>query len=125
MKLKIGSWLADYSENHITNIKTQEIVKLEPRAIEVLIHFASKPNCVISKEELIRYIWKGRPVSSHAIYRVINLIRKSLDATNRNAYLVTISKKGYKLIQPVSKHVITLPTKDYLSITDMPAMAVM
>ena len=90
---------------YIINTETDQVIKLEPRAMAVLNYLAQKPGQVISRDELIENIWKGRVVSDHAIYRVINQIRKAFDVNDKNAYLVTLPKKGYKLIQPVSKFI--------------------
>jgi len=103
MKLVIGQWLVDSSENLITNTQTEKVSKLEPRAMAVLHYFAKNPGKVISLNELIEQVWEGRVVGDHAIYRVINQIRKALDPDNKNTYLTTIAKKGYKLIQPVKE----------------------
>ena len=112
MKLVVRHWLIDSQENQITHVDSQEIIKLEPRAMEVLLYFAQKPGQVISRDELIEQIWNGRIVSDHAIYRVINQIRKSLDSTDKNSYLTTLSKKGYKLIQPVSEYDVEVMPQD-------------
>ncbi|GHA10443.1 hypothetical protein GCM10008090_20060 [Arenicella chitinivorans] len=74
---------------------------MEPLAMAVLVHFAENPNKVVSLEELIQHVWKGRIVGDHAIYRVINQIRKILGEDQNNAYITTIRKKGYQLVQPV------------------------
>jgi len=102
MKLVVGNWVIDPSDNQITHTETNQVVKLEPRAMAVLAYFMQKPGVVISRDELIEQIWDGRIVSDHAIYRVINQIRKALDVHDMTAYLITLSKKGYKLIQPVT-----------------------
>jgi len=101
MKFVIGQWLVDPSENIITNTETEQTIKLEPRSMEVLHYFIQKPNQVISLKELIEHVWAGRIVGDHAVYRVINQIRKVLDDGNRNSYINTLPKKGYKFIAKV------------------------
>jgi len=105
MKLVVGKWLVDPSENKVIHTVTDQTVKLEPRAMEVLHYFTQKPNQVISRDELIEHVWGGRIVGDHAIYRVINQIRKALDPNNKDAYLTTIAKKGYKLIHEVEPYI--------------------
>lgn len=109
MKQVVGKWFIRPSENRITHIDTDESVKLEPRAMEVLSYFVKNPGRVISRDELIEQVWGGRIVGDHAIYRVINQIRKALDPNDKDAYLTTIAKKGYKLNQTVEAYVENLP----------------
>jgi len=101
MRLQVGQWILNEHENQLTNSSNANTIKLEPRAMAVLVYIAHNSDRVISRDELIEKIWDGRIVSDHAIYRVITQIRKALGSDDSGEYLKTISKKGYKLVQPV------------------------
>ncbi len=113
MKYSLGIWQVDSQENRITNTQTAEVIRMSPRAMEVLHYFLKNPNKVIGLEELIENIWKGRVVGDHAVYRVINKIRKHLDADNKDAYLETIPRMGYKLVHKVEVHSPPLVSSNY------------
>lgn len=95
----IGPWHITPNQNKLT-LNAKDYV-LEPLAMEVLVYFAQNPNKVIGLEELIDNVWKGRVVGDHAIYRIINQIRKTLSEDANVSYITTIRKKGYQLNQPV------------------------
>ncbi len=96
----IGDWLVLPDQNKLS--RQGDDCFVEPLIMEVLVYFAQNPNKVISLEELIENVWKGRVVGDHAIYRIINQIRKILGERDGEPYIVTIRKKGYQLKQEVS-----------------------
>ncbi|MDH5600921.1 MAG: winged helix-turn-helix domain-containing protein [Gammaproteobacteria bacterium] len=80
-----------------------EIVHLEPKAMDVLIYFASRPGEVISREELERDVWSGAVVGYDAITNTVIKLRKALQDNARHPdYIATIPKKGYQLIASVT-----------------------
>ena len=101
MNYTIGDWQVLSTENKLIHQSTQELIHLEPKTMSVLNHFAQNQGEVISIDDLIRDVWMDRVVGNHAVYRVINQLRKSLDPDDKNAYLINIPKKGYQLIQQV------------------------
>lgn len=103
MKFSVGQWLVSVQENLITRKGTNETVKLEPRVMDVLVYMTSHPGKVISRDELIEHVWKGRIVGDHAIYRIINQLRKSLNPDDKDAYVKTVPKKGYQFVVEVER----------------------
>ncbi len=95
----LGAWQVSPDQNKLS-LGDQDFF-VEPLAMAVLVYFAENPEQVVSLEELIEHVWKGRIVGDHAIYRIINQIRKILGEDQDNAYITTIRKKGYQLVQPV------------------------
>ncbi len=113
----LGKWEINSAESKIVNLLTNEQFHISPKAVEVLRCFITEQNRVFSIEQLIEMAWKGRVVSDHAVYRVIADLRKILNANDKNAYIVNIPKKGYKLNENIevqqapntsqNKHLIT------------------
>jgi len=108
MNFSIGQWEVSVPDNLITRNDTKETVKLEPKVMEVLVYMTEHQGQVISLDELIEKVWQGRIVGDHAIYRIINQLRKALNPEDKNAYIKTIPKKGYKFIVEVSQTEKTL-----------------
>lgn len=79
-----------------------EIVRLEPKAMEVLVYFASRHNEVITRDELERDVWHGALVGYDAITNTIIKLRKALnDNARKPTFIVTVPKKGYQLIAEI------------------------
>lgn len=91
----IGAWYVTPDQNKLS-LNAKDYV-IEPLAMAVLVYFAKNPSKVISLEELVDHVWKGRVVGDHAIYRIINQIRKILGEDTDVCYITTIRKKGYQL----------------------------
>ena len=73
--------------------------RLEPKIMELLVYFSSKPGEVLSKDQILEDVWGGTTVVDEALQRAISILRKSLgDKKEKPRYLETISKKGYRLI---------------------------
>src|SRR5262245_13629225 len=78
-------------------------VKLEPKAMAVLVYLAQRPGEVVSRETLLAAVWPGVIVSDDAVTQVVIKLRKALgDSADSPAYIQTISKRGYRLVAPVS-----------------------
>ena len=92
---QLGSWLIQPDNNKLV-LGDEEFI-VEPLMMEVLYYFATHPKQVISRDELVEQVWKGRVVGDHAVYRIINQLRKILGKDTETLYIETIRKKGYQL----------------------------
>ena len=80
-----------------------EVVRLEPKAMKVLVYLASRPGEVITREDLERDVWRGALVGYDAVTNTIIKLRKALgDDARHPRFISTIPKKGYQLKCPVS-----------------------
>jgi TolB-like protein/DNA-binding winged helix-turn-helix (wHTH) protein len=91
------------------------VVKLEPRVMDLLELFASRPGEVLSRMQLEEQVWPGMVVGYDALTKSIGKLREALgDSEKPSTFIQTIPKKGYRLIAPVSaentkvSHVSTL-----------------
>jgi DNA-binding winged helix-turn-helix (wHTH) protein/TolB-like protein/Tfp pilus assembly protein PilF len=100
MALQIGEWLADPTTNELA--RGAEVVRVEPRAMEVLMALASRAGQVVSREELLAAVWPGVVVGDEALTQSVIKLRRALGDNPRSpSYIETISKRGYRLIAPV------------------------
>lgn len=78
-------------------------VHVEPRTMAVLEMLARRPGEVVSAEEILARIWRGRVVTDNTLYRSISLVRKALgDDPENPRYVQTIPRKGYRLVTSVA-----------------------
>jgi DNA-binding winged helix-turn-helix (wHTH) protein len=100
-ELRVGPWTLDARNNELR--RENETVHLEPKATEVLQLLASRAGTAVSREELLATVWPGVVVGDDALTQAIIKLRKALgDDSHAPKYIETISKRGYRLIAPVS-----------------------
>ena len=101
-KIRIGSWTASPALNLLED--GTRSVRIEPRAMDVLVFLARQDGAVVSVEELIAAVWKGVVVSDSSVYLAIRQLRQALDSSaDGTRYIETISKRGYRLSVPVER----------------------
>ncbi|MFY9821882.1 MAG: AAA family ATPase [Thermoanaerobaculia bacterium] len=98
---RLGEWTVHQAEGTLSS--EGRSLRLEPRVMDVLVHLASAPGKVISKEELLAAVWEGAFVEEGALSQVIHSLRKALgDDARQPQYIQTIPKRGYRLLAPVA-----------------------
>jgi len=97
----LQDWYVDPASGRISREGAE--VKLEPKVMTVLELLASQPGEVFSREALEAKAWEGLVVSYDALSTTIIKLRKALGDDSRNPrFIETVSKKGYRLVAPVS-----------------------
>jgi DNA-binding winged helix-turn-helix (wHTH) protein/TolB-like protein/Flp pilus assembly protein TadD len=100
--LRIGDWLADPATNELR--RDGETIRLEPKAMEVLVFLADRAGQVVSREALLTALWAGMVVGDDALTQAVIKLRRSLqDEARAPQYIETIAKRGYRLIAPVKR----------------------
>lgn len=98
--LQVGDWRVAPALNQIS--RAGECVRVEPKAIELLLFLARSGGEVVSREQLLGALWPGVIVGDNALTQVITKLRKALGDTARQpTYIEAISKRGYRLIAAV------------------------
>lgn len=98
---RIGEWLVDPSRNRLTRDGVE--VRVEPKAMDVLLGLARTPREVVETEELIKVAWGDRPMGDNPVYKCIAQLRKALgDNLQSPEYIETIPRKGYRLVAEVT-----------------------
>ena len=71
-------------------------IHVEPQVFDLLLYFAQNANRVISKDELIEHVWKGRIVSDAALNSRINSARRAIGESGENQILIrTVQRRGF------------------------------
>jgi len=97
---RVADWQVDPAALRIG--KDSQTVKLEPKAMALLVYLATRPNQVVSRQELEESIWSGTVVGYDALSNAINKLRKAFGDKARNPSIIeTIAKTGFRLIADV------------------------
>lgn len=112
-RLQVGEWWADPTTNELG--RASETVRIEPKAMEVLVVLADRSGRVVSRDELLSVVWPGVVVGDETLTQCIIKLRRALGDNPRSpSYIETISKRGYRLIAPVRQieRAPTVPVED-------------
>src|SRR5712675_3025275 len=97
-----------FFSNQILNTDTRELsrsdmpISLEPQVFDLVVHLMENRDRVVSKEELIDKIWKGRHVAESTLTSRINAARKAVgDSGSAQALIRTIARKGFRFVGAV------------------------
>jgi DNA-binding winged helix-turn-helix (wHTH) protein/TolB-like protein/Tfp pilus assembly protein PilF len=100
--LQVGAWRVAPALNQIS--RDGECLRVEPKAIELLVFLAQCRGQVVSREDLLSALWPGVIVGDNALTQVVAKLRKALgDTAQQPTYIEAISKRGYRLIAVVER----------------------
>lgn len=100
--VQIGEWTVQPAIDCIW--RGTETQKLEPRTMRLLICLAESAGEVVSIDRLLSEVWAGVVVGSASVYEAVSQLRKILgDVDPQPTYIVTVPRKGYRLIAPVQR----------------------
>src|SRR5581483_2672422 len=79
-------------------------IAVEPQVFDLLVHLIENRDRVISKDDLIASVWKGRIVSDSTLDSRINAARKAIgDSGDRQELIRTVPRKGVRFVGAVRK----------------------
>lgn len=94
------------------------VVRLEPKACDLLLHFAAHPNVTLSREDLIRDVWGGKFVTDDAVMVAVYALRQAFDDEPRAPrFIETIRGRGYRWIAAPDASAAAAPAKPTRSLT--------
>ncbi len=98
--LRIGAWRVDPALDEIS--KDGNTVKLERRAMQLLLCLAEHAGQVVSVEQLLDKVWTGVVVTPDSVYHAVAALRRMLgDNTKEPTYIANVPRRGYRLVAPV------------------------
>jgi len=107
-------------------------IHVEPQVFDLLLYFARNTNRVISKDELIEHVWKGRIVSDAALNSRINSARRAIGESGQKQTLIrTVARRGFLFAAEVATRTAsaardaTLVEPSKLTPPDKPSIAVL
>jgi len=80
-------------------VRDGEIVRLPPKAMEVLLSLASRPTRLVTRKSIIERVWGAGQGSQDALGRAVSEIRHALgDHAENPKFIQTLPRRGYRLI---------------------------
>ena len=96
----VGGWLVRPLLGQVS--RDAEVVRLEPKVMDVLVCLARHAGEVVSRQALIDAVWPGTYVEDQAVTRAVWHLRQAL-GWHKDGFLETIPKRGYRLTAPVTR----------------------
>ena len=117
-----------------------ELVAIEPQVFDLLVHLLRNHDRIVSKDELIEAIWRGRVISETALSSCVSAARRAINDTgDEQLYIRTHHKRGFRFVGHVEKVLLNVATdaqksaaaalqrdaKTALALPDRPSIAVL
>ncbi len=78
------------------------VMSIEPQVFDVLAYLVQHHDRIVSKDELLETVWKGRIVSDAALNSRISAARRAVgDDGTAQALIRTVHKRGFRFVQDV------------------------
>ncbi len=101
--LRIGAWRVDPMLDEMS--KDGNTVKLERRAMQLLLCLAEHAGQVVSIEQLLDQVWTGVVVTPDSVYHAVAALRRMLgDDSHDPAYIANVPRRGYRPGSPQLLH---------------------
>ncbi|MDH3350430.1 MAG: winged helix-turn-helix domain-containing protein [Gammaproteobacteria bacterium] len=96
----IGDWEVLPARGVLRSGEREE--RPEPKVLEVLLALAVRDGDLVTRDDLIREVWDGRPTSDEPINRCVAQLRGHLGDRDRpHRYIETLTRRGYRLNEKV------------------------
>ena len=109
-----------------------DVVRLEPQAFDLLEHLIRNRERLVSRDDLIAAVWRGRIVSDSAMTTRINAARCAIGDTGKAQRLIkTVPRKGIRFVGTVREEeaggsdLSLRPSTSYLALPHKPSIAVL
>lgn len=90
-----------------------EIVAIEPQVFDLLRFLVSQRNRVVSKDDLLAEVWRGRVVSESTLASRVAALRRAIGDSGKEQRLVrTVSRKGFRFVGMVLEEAAPEPRKE-------------
>lgn len=100
--LQIGEWQVDPALDELR--RGEQVLKLEPRKMQLLMALARRPQQLVTLDQLLDEVWADLIVTPSSVYQSISQLRQVLgDDASHPRYIVTVPRKGYRLVAEVSE----------------------
>ena len=82
--------------------QASELVLVEPQVFDLLVHLIRNHDRIVTKDELIETVWKGRAISEAALSSRISAARRAVGDSGAEQKLIrTLNKRGFRFVGAV------------------------
>ncbi len=107
--LRFGGARLEQARRTVADATGRETV-LRAKSYDVLLLLLSRPDAIVTKDELFEKVWNGAAVTEDVLVQCITDIRKAIGERGHDA-LKTVTKVGYRLVSDVvSPAILRQPT---------------
>jgi len=79
-----------------------EVISTGPQVFDLLVYLLENRDRVVTRDDLIEAVWRGRIVSESTLGSHINAVRKAIGDTGQEQRLVrTVARKGFRFVGEV------------------------
>src|SRR6187401_1276196 len=97
------------------------LVPLEPQVFDLLLYLVQNRDRVVSKDDLIASVWRGRIVAESTLTSRINAVRKAIgDTGEKQSCIRTFARKGFRFVAAIEARADAAPA---IGTQDDPALA--
>jgi urea transport system substrate-binding protein len=83
--------------------RNSEVVRLRPKAFELLVYFANHCQRLVTRKELLENLWHNAPACSSLLRAYVWELRRALgDPADCPRYLETVNRRGYRFLAHVA-----------------------
>jgi TolB-like protein/DNA-binding winged helix-turn-helix (wHTH) protein len=109
--MRIGEWSVDPATHQIE--RDGQTVTLEARTMRLLVCLAERAGETVSFDDLMDQVWPGTVVTQDSVYRAVTSLRRLLaDNPRKPEYIVTVPRRGYRLVAKVVAEADAVAGKD-------------
>jgi len=102
MALRFADCVLDPDRRELT--RASVAVPLGPQVFDLLLHLVRRRAHVVSKDDLLEAVWRGRIVSESTITSHINAARAAIGDNGQAQRLIrTVARKGFRFVAEVSE----------------------
>jgi len=92
---EFGEFSLDLGEKRL--LKNGQAIALQPKVFDLLVHFAERHGELITRDELMKAVWKDTFVEETNLRFCIHSLRKALGKNSEGKdYIETLPKRGYR-----------------------------
>ena len=100
MKIVFGDRVLDPERRELT--RGAEAIAVGPQVFDLLVYLVENRERVVSKDDLLEAVWRGRIVSESTLTSHINAVRKAIGDSGQEQRLIrTVARKGFRFVGDV------------------------
>lgn len=113
MRVLFGECAIDVERRQLR--RSGKLVHVEPQVFDLIVYLVQHRDRVVSKDQLLDAVWKGRIVSDSALSTRINAARQAIgDSGEVQKFIQTLARRGFRFIatveETISAHAIASDT---------------